>query len=136
MVEKKIKSIKLPEWSDLTFVTLANRLSSRKKDINDKNPKKSDTESDSFTRINGLTNQLIEWIRGKILNEDFEKQAEKKLRNLEKSRKKAADNFLKSLPDINIPEYKIDSQFGIFAPADPVKVLRTFCNVVIGVHTT
>jgi hypothetical protein len=67
---------------------------------------------------------------------NLEKEAGKKLGDLEEARKTAANNFLKSLPDINIPEFKTDSQFGIYAPADPVKVLRTFCNVVIGVHTT
>lgn len=50
--------------------------------------------------------------------------------------KKAADNFLKSLPDISITEFKTDTQLGLYLPADPVKVLRTFCNTVIGVHTT
>jgi hypothetical protein len=132
MVEKAQESTKLPEWVDLTFVTLANRLSSRK----DPDNKKSDKESDSFTKINTLTNQVFEWLRGKMGNKDFEKQAEQKLNNLEKARKEAADNFLKSLPDINISEFKADSQLGLCPPADPVKVLRTFCNTVIGVHTT
>jgi len=132
MVEKNAKSTKTPEWIDLTFVTLANRLSSRRDPIN----KKSDKESDSFTKVNMLTNQVFEWLRGKIQNEDFEKRAEKKLNDLEKARKKAEDNFLKSLPDINISEFKTDSQLGLSKPANPVKVLRTFCNTVIGVHTT
>lgn len=133
MVEKSHKSTKTPEWIDLTFVTLANRLSSRKIAGEKKSNLK---ESDTFTKINRLTNQVFEWLRGKIENNDFERQAEQKLNDLENARKKAADNFLKSLPDINITEFKTDTQLGLYLPADPVKVLRTFCNTVIGVHTT
>lgn len=132
MVEKAKESRKLPEWIDLTFVTLANRLSSRK----DPDNKKSGKESDASTKINRLTREVLNWIKGKISTGSIEKQAEKKLNDLEKARKTAADNFSKSLPDINIQEFKTDSQLGTCAPADPVKVLRTFCNVVIGVHTT
>jgi hypothetical protein len=132
MVEKAKESTKLPEWIDLTFVTLANRLSSRK----DPENKKSRKESDASDKINRLTREVLNWIKGKIPSGNIEKQAEKKLNDLEKARKTAADNFLRSLPDINISEFKTDSQLGICAPADPVKVLRTFCNVVIGVHTT
>lgn len=131
MVEKIDKSTKTPEWIDLTFVRLANRLSLRKN-----SEKKTDSESDADTRLNVLTKVVLKWIRGRIEGFNLEKEAGKKLGDLEEARKKAADNFLRSLPDINIQEFKTDSQFGIYAPADPVKVLRTFCNVVIGVHTT
>lgn len=86
MVEKSHKSTKTPEWIDLTFVTLANRLSSRKIPGEKKSNLK---ESDTFTKINRLTNKVFEWLRGKIENNDFERQAEQKLNDLENARKKS-----------------------------------------------
>lgn len=118
-----------PEWLDLTFVRLANTLARKMGGAKEQS-------EDGFTRINLLTGRFSEWISTRFLDRGFEKAAARRLGELEKARKQAADSFAKAVPDCRGPSgADLTSGYGC-APADPVLVLRTFCNVVIRVHTS
>jgi len=129
MPGKRQKPETPPEWLDLTFVRLANTLARKMGGT-------ADLSGDAFTRINSLTGKFSEWVSARFLDRQFEKAAARRLGELEVARKHAADTFAKAVPDCRLscgPD--VPAGYGC-APADPVLVLRTFCNVVIRVHTS
>lgn len=129
MARKRLKPETPPEWLDLTFVRLANTLAR-------KMGGGVDQSADAFTRINVLTGKFSEWVSARFLDRKFEKAAARRLGELEEARKRAADSFAKAVPDCRGHcGAEVTAGYGC-APADPVLVLRTFCNVVIRVHTS
>jgi hypothetical protein len=129
MAGKRQKPETPPEWLDLTFVRLANTLARKMGGT-------ADLSGDAFTRINSLTGKFSEWVSARFLDRQFEKAAARRLGELEEARKQAADSFAKAVPDCRGhcgPD--LSAGYGC-TPADPVLVLRTFCNVVIRVHTS
>lgn len=129
MARKRQKPDTPPEWLDLTFVRLANTLARKMGGGAGQN-------DDAFTRINLLTGKFSEWVSTRFLDRNFEKAAARRLGELEKARKLAADCFAKAVPDgRGCCGPDVPAGYGS-APADPVLVLRTFCNVVIRVHTS
>lgn len=129
MESMRPKSGKPPEWLDLTFVRLANTLAR-------KMGGSADVSDDAFTKINSLTGKFSEWVSARFLDRRFEKAAARRLGELEDARKYAADTFAKAVPDCRLScGADVPAGYGC-APADPVLVLRTFCNVVIRVHTS
>lgn len=129
MAPKSQKPLTPPEWLDLTFVRLANTLARKMGGGGSQS-------ADAFTRINLLTGKFSEWVSARFLDRSFEKAAARRLGELEEARKRAADSFAKAVPDCR-GHCGADSVAGYgCAPADPVIVLRTFCNVVIRVHTS
>jgi hypothetical protein len=129
MARKRLKPETPPEWLDLTFVRLGNTLA-RKMGGGD------GQSADAFTRINMLTGRFSEWVSSRFLDRSFEKAAARRIGELEVARQRAADSFAKAVPDCR-GHFGPDSTAGYgCTPADPVLVLRTFCNVVIRVHTS
>lgn len=129
MESMRPKSGKPPEWLDLTFVRLANKLAR-------KLGGSADVSDDPFTKINLMTGKFSEWVSARFLDRRFEKAAARRLSELEDARKYAADTFAKAVPDCRLScGTDVPAGYGC-APADPVLVLRTFCNVVIRVHTS
>lgn len=129
MESMRPRSGKPPEWLDLTFVRLANKLAR-------KLGGSADVSDDPFTKINLMTGKFSEWVSARFLDRRFEKAAARRLSELEDARKYAADTFAKAVPDCRLScGTDIPAGYGC-APADPVLVLRTFCNVVIRVHTS
>lgn len=129
MAGKRQKPETPPEWLDLTFVRLANTLARKMGGT-------ADLSGDAFTRINSLTGKFSEWVSARFLDRQFEKAAARRLGELEEARKQAAVSFAKAVPDCRGhcgPD--LAAGYGC-TPADPVLVLRTFCNVVIRVHTS
>lgn len=129
MPGKRTKPTRPPEWLDLTFVRLANTLARKMGEAGDKS-------DDAFTRVNLLTGRFSEWVAARFLDRGFEKAAARRLGELEDARAESAKRFSKAAPDCR-ELCGNDSMSGYGrAPADPVLVLRTFCNVVIRVHTS
>lgn len=129
MAGKREKPDTPPEWLDLTFVRLANTLARKMGGAQDQ-------QGDAFTRINLLPGRFSQWVARRFLDRGFEKAAAKRLGDLEGARAKAADSFAEAVPDCRgFLEADAPAGYGC-APADPVLVLRTFCNVVIRVHTS
>lgn len=129
MAGNREKPEKPPEWLDLTFVRLANTLARKLGGAEEQG-------EDVFTRVNLLPGRFSEWVATRFLDRGFEKAAARRLGDLEEARAKAADSFAKAVPDCRGHLVAgAPAGYGC-APADPVLVLRTFCNVVIRVHTS
>ena len=129
MAGKRTKPTRPPEWLDLTFVRLANTLARKMGETGDKS-------DDAFTSVNLLTGRFSKWVAARFLDRGFEKAAVRRLGDLEKARAESAKRFAKAAPDCReLCGNDSVSCYGC-APADPVLVLRTFCNVVIRVHTS
>lgn len=129
MESARSKNQKAPEWLDLTFVRLANTLAR-------KLGGSAEQSADTFTHINLLTGKVSDWVSNHFLDRKVAKRAARRLGELEEARKKAATSFSKAVPDCRDACGR-EGPWGYgCAPADPVLVLRTFCNVVIRVHTS
>ena len=129
MAGKPKRTSSPPEWLDLTFVRLANTIARKMGGA-------ADQTDDAFTRINSLTGKFSEWVSTRFLDRGFEKAAARRLGELENARSEAADCFARSVPDCRKAcGDGVLLGYGC-TPADPVLVLRTFCNVVIRIHTS
>ena len=80
MESMRPKSGKPPEWLDLTFVRLANKLAR-------KLGGSADVSDDPFTKINLMTGKFSEWVSARFLDRRFEKAAARRLSELEDARK-------------------------------------------------